>query len=448
MSLNYSILGQNASSSVVSSTARILVSNSSGTYGPIISVNGTETYNGWSDGSLFGNMPVGATDWYDSSGVVGLAFGNNKAAFIVYNQDSSTPFASIVLNSSGSVQSSNIISGFSPRRRTYSNDNSLAFGKNKFVAIGNSSNGGYSTDGISWTSFTMPINANNIANVNSKFIATNDTTTGAQSTDGISWTSFTMPISAHNVVFGQNKFVALSATASAYSTDLVTWTQTTLPALSGNYNNGWRDIAFGNNTFVAINDKYASSPGTVANVVATSTDGVSWTGRSLTWSDGELPSMYGLDYYNGYFISEPNYYGANVAGGYANGFYSTDGISWTGAASGGPLTSAAISYGQKSYAIESQSVSPLTQYTVPANTESIISSIYVANNSASSQTYSVAVVPNNQTLSNVHYIRKDVSIGGNDFNTIETKITLSAGDMVITEGSSTDVSINIFGMEK
>lgn len=94
------------------------------------------------------------------------------------------------------------------------------------------------------------------------------------------------------------------------------------------------------------------------------------------------------------------------------------------------------------------SSTPQAYYIVPVGKQAVVSSVYLANNSSSSETYSLAIVPNGESASTVHYIRSSITLASNDFHVINTKLTLSAGDSVVINGSSSLVSINIFGVEK
>ena len=88
-----------------------------------------------------------------------------------------------------------------------------------------------------------------------------------------------------------------------------------------------------------------------------------------------------------------------------------------------------------------------TLYTVPASTEAVISTIVVANRSATARTYDIAIRPNGATLANLHYIAKAVTVGASDSTTIKLGLTLDAADVVTVQASTTDLSFNIFGSE-
>ena len=88
-----------------------------------------------------------------------------------------------------------------------------------------------------------------------------------------------------------------------------------------------------------------------------------------------------------------------------------------------------------------------TLYTVPSSTETVISTIVVANRSAGALTYDIAIRPNGATLANEHYIAKLVTVGASDSTTITLGLTLDAADVVTVQASTADLSFNIFGSE-
>jgi hypothetical protein len=86
-------------------------------------------------------------------------------------------------------------------------------------------------------------------------------------------------------------------------------------------------------------------------------------------------------------------------------------------------------------------------YTVPAATESVISTIVVANRNATAATFRIAVRPNGATLANQHYLAFDVPIAGNDSTTLTLGITVNATDVIQVRASTANLSFNIFGTE-
>lgn len=90
---------------------------------------------------------------------------------------------------------------------------------------------------------------------------------------------------------------------------------------------------------------------------------------------------------------------------------------------------------------------PTDVYTVPSATESVISTIVIANRAATSGTYRLSVRPNGDTEANLHYIAYDVEIPANDSTSLTLGITVDATDVVTAYCSSSDMSISIFGSE-
>jgi hypothetical protein len=86
-------------------------------------------------------------------------------------------------------------------------------------------------------------------------------------------------------------------------------------------------------------------------------------------------------------------------------------------------------------------------YTVGAGKQAIVSTITVANRSATARTYRIAVRPSGATLANQHYLAYDVVIAANDTTALTLGITLTATDVVTVYASTTDLSFGIFGSE-
>jgi hypothetical protein len=86
-------------------------------------------------------------------------------------------------------------------------------------------------------------------------------------------------------------------------------------------------------------------------------------------------------------------------------------------------------------------------YTVGSGKQAIVSTITVANRSAVSVTYRIAIRPAGATLANQHYIAYDVTLGANDTTALTLGITLTATDVVTVYASTADLSFGIFGSE-
>ena len=86
-------------------------------------------------------------------------------------------------------------------------------------------------------------------------------------------------------------------------------------------------------------------------------------------------------------------------------------------------------------------------YTVPADTQTVVSSIVIANRNSASATYRIAVRPAGATLANQHYIAFDVSAAASDSITLTLGITLGATDVITVRSSSDLLTFSAFGSE-
>jgi hypothetical protein len=87
-------------------------------------------------------------------------------------------------------------------------------------------------------------------------------------------------------------------------------------------------------------------------------------------------------------------------------------------------------------------------YTVPSSTETVVSTITVANRSASARTYRIILRPNDEALADKHYLAFDVAIAANDTTALTLGITMDATDKLYVSGSTNDLTFNVFGSEK
>ena len=87
-------------------------------------------------------------------------------------------------------------------------------------------------------------------------------------------------------------------------------------------------------------------------------------------------------------------------------------------------------------------------YTVGSSTESIISTMIVANIGTVATTFNIAIRPDGETLADKHYIAKEVPIAANDSTTLTLGMTLDSSDVVTcAAGTANALSFNIFGAE-
>ena len=88
-----------------------------------------------------------------------------------------------------------------------------------------------------------------------------------------------------------------------------------------------------------------------------------------------------------------------------------------------------------------------TLYTVPASTQSVVSTINVCNTTASPTTCRIAAIPNGESLSLKHYIAFDATIGAKDSVSLTIGVTLGTGDTLSVYASTASVSFGAFGSE-
>ena len=104
-----------------------------------------------------------------------------------------------------------------------------------------------------------------------------------------------------------------------------------------------------------------------------------------------------------------------------------------------------------SYKVLAQSAPSATTatdiYTVGAGKQTVVSTITVANRSASASSYRIAVRPAGATLANLHYLAYDIAIAANDTTVLTIGLTLQATDVVTVYALSANLSFGIYGSE-
>lgn len=86
-------------------------------------------------------------------------------------------------------------------------------------------------------------------------------------------------------------------------------------------------------------------------------------------------------------------------------------------------------------------------YTVPAATETIVSTIVVANRSATDATFRISVSPDGVATANSQYLAYDLTCSGNGINAFTFGITLNATDKIRIYASSANLTFSAFGTE-
>ena len=88
-----------------------------------------------------------------------------------------------------------------------------------------------------------------------------------------------------------------------------------------------------------------------------------------------------------------------------------------------------------------------TLYTVPASTQTVISTITVANQAATAATYRIAVRIAAAGISAAQYLAYDVSLPANATDTLTLGVTVAATDVISVYASTATMSFNAFGSE-
>jgi len=88
-----------------------------------------------------------------------------------------------------------------------------------------------------------------------------------------------------------------------------------------------------------------------------------------------------------------------------------------------------------------------TLYTVPAATQSIVSTLTVTNQTATAGTYRISLRVAAAADNAKQYIAYDVSLPGNATDTLTLGVTLGATDVITVYASAATFSFNAFGSE-
>jgi len=224
----------------------------------------------------------------------------------------------------------------------------LQSGENKFLALRPDEDpnnvGAVSSDGINWTSFSLPTIElwRDIVYGNGIWLAVaSSNNRGAFSVDGgETWSSTTLPEAPDSslnqwvsVTYGRGKFVAISnsnnvAAVGTYNTQTGTfsWELEILDVISDSSQKDWISVEWGNNRFVAL-----SSQGDIAY----SFTGDLWLSATMPTPDGSTQMTWTNLYYDqGIFFAICNTGGRTVGGDETTGptnycATSKDGIVWT-----------------------------------------------------------------------------------------------------------------------
>lgn len=90
-----------------------------------------------------------------------------------------------------------------------------------------------------------------------------------------------------------------------------------------------------------------------------------------------------------------------------------------------------------------------TLYTCPSATETVVSTIIIANRAAAADTFRLAIRTDGDAISDKHYVAYEVPVAANDSTTLTLGITVEATDVISVRagGTASELSINAFGAE-
>jgi hypothetical protein len=88
-----------------------------------------------------------------------------------------------------------------------------------------------------------------------------------------------------------------------------------------------------------------------------------------------------------------------------------------------------------------------TLYTVPSATQAVISTIVIANLTATAATFRIAVRPAGATLANSQYIAYDITVGASDSTALTLGVTMNATDVLTVYASTANLTFTAFGSE-
>ena len=87
-------------------------------------------------------------------------------------------------------------------------------------------------------------------------------------------------------------------------------------------------------------------------------------------------------------------------------------------------------------------------YTVPANINAVVSTLIVANRSATPTAFRVSIAPAGDADANEQYIYYDISINGNDTFAATLGIGLETTDVVRVYATDATLSFTVTGIER
>jgi glucose-6-phosphate dehydrogenase assembly protein OpcA len=99
--------------------------------------------------------------------------------------------------------------------------------------------------------------------------------------------------------------------------------------------------------------------------------------------------------------------------------------------------------------VDMTSSSLTTLYTCPSDTETVISTIIIANRASVADTFRLAMRDGGEAISDKHYLAYDVPVAANDSTTLTLGVAMQATDVlsIAAGGTASELSFNAFGAE-
>ena len=88
-----------------------------------------------------------------------------------------------------------------------------------------------------------------------------------------------------------------------------------------------------------------------------------------------------------------------------------------------------------------------TLYTVPSATQAVVSTVVIANLTATAATFRIAIRVAGATLANSQYVAYDITVGASDSTALTLGVTLGAADVITVYASTANLTFTAFGSE-
>lgn len=239
------------------------------------------------------------TDYGADDNLFGIAYGNGTFVVVGGNHINGEALIERSTDGGATFQWSYLT--------TYKNLRDVAFGSNRFVAVGDDGIAFYSSDGQTWNTATVPqaVSLRSISFDGSYFVATGYITgyvnDAWSSPDGIIWTKIGMATSGsldgigyangrHIIVGFENISSGVFAPSAWYSDNRTTWTEVDMDTLTVTYFQTPSAVAYGNGYFVSVggaNAWWSDDNGVTWHHVALATSGL----RNITFGGGRFVAV-------------------------------------------------------------------------------------------------------------------------------------------------------------